>query len=87
MASIILIMALYGQEVFTMAYGLVYDYLMGQCIEAHNYFGAHFTKQGKKDGVKELSDIQEVIVKEMLFNPFISYTVVFTPIFFSFEVV
>ena len=32
-----------------MAYGLVYDYLNGQCIEAHNYFGAHFGEEnGKK---------------------------------------
>ncbi len=27
-----------------MAYGLVYDFLMGQCIDAHNYFGAHFVE-------------------------------------------
>lgn len=25
-----------------MAYGLLYDFLMGQTIEAHHYFGAHF---------------------------------------------
>ena len=33
-----------------MAFGLLYDFLMGQCIEAHNYFGAHFIeiKEGKK---------------------------------------
>ena len=31
-----------------MAYGLLYDYLNGQCIEAHNYFGAHFSE--KKNG-------------------------------------
>ena len=30
-----------------MAFGLLYDYLTGQCIEAHNYFGAHFEE---KDG-------------------------------------
>ena len=29
-----------------MAFGLLYDYLMGQCIEAYNYFGAHFTEDG-----------------------------------------
>ena len=29
-----------------MAFGLLYDYLMGQCIEAYNYFGAHFEKDG-----------------------------------------
>lgn len=28
-----------------MAYGLLYDYLNGQCIEAFNYFGAHFVKR------------------------------------------
>ena len=28
-----------------MAYGILYDFLMGQTIEAYNYFGAHFTKQ------------------------------------------
>ncbi|HBS10201.1 MAG TPA: 1,4-alpha-glucan branching enzyme [Firmicutes bacterium] len=28
-----------------MAYGLLYDYLNGQCIEAYNYFGAHFVKK------------------------------------------
>ena len=30
-----------------MAFGLLYDFLNGQCIEAHNYFGAHFSE---KDG-------------------------------------
>ena len=28
-----------------MAYGLLYDFLNGQCIEAHNYFGAHFNER------------------------------------------
>ena len=28
-----------------MAFGLLYDYLNGQCIEAHNYFGAHFSEK------------------------------------------
>ena len=28
-----------------MAYGLLYDFLNGQCIEAHNYFGAHFSNK------------------------------------------
>ena len=28
-----------------MAYGLLYDYLTGQCIEGYNYFGAHFIKK------------------------------------------
>lgn len=33
-----------------MAYGLLYDFLMGQCITAYDYFGAHFmsVKKGKK---------------------------------------
>ncbi|MCR4911722.1 MAG: 1,4-alpha-glucan branching protein GlgB [Bacilli bacterium] len=34
-----------------MAYGIIYDYLMGQSINAYDYFGAHFTKQDGKDGV------------------------------------
>ena len=34
-----------------MAYGLLYDFLFGQSIEAHNYFGAHFTKVNGKEGV------------------------------------
>lgn len=35
-----------------MAFGLLYDFLMGQCIEAHNYFGAHFTQdENGVDGV------------------------------------
>lgn len=29
-------------EVFDMAYGLLYDYLMGQSIDGFRYFGAHF---------------------------------------------
>ena len=28
-----------------MAYGLLYDFLNGQCIEAHSYFGAHFSEK------------------------------------------
>lgn len=28
-----------------MAYGLLYDYLTGQCIEGYKYFGAHFIKK------------------------------------------
>ena len=31
-----------------MAFGLLYDFLNGQCIEAHNYFGAHFSEKGKQ---------------------------------------
>ena len=34
-----------------MAFGLLYDFLMGQCIEAHNYFGAHFETKDKVEGV------------------------------------
>ena len=33
-----------------MAYGLVYDYLVGQCIDAYTYFGAHLEKKGKQTG-------------------------------------
>jgi len=34
-----------------MAYGLLYDFYFGQTIDAYQYFGAHFTKQGNKKGV------------------------------------
>ena len=35
-----------------MAYGLLYDFLMGQCLDAHNYFGAHFVdKENGEHGV------------------------------------
>ena len=30
---------------FAMAYGILYDYLMGQCTRAYEYFGAHFGYQ------------------------------------------
>lgn len=33
-----------------MAYGLLYDYLVGQCIDAYTYFGAHQIKQGDEAG-------------------------------------
>lgn len=33
-----------------MAYGLLYDFLMGQSIEAYKYFGAHRVKNGDKEG-------------------------------------
>ena len=33
-----------------MAFGLLYDFLMGQTIEAYKYFGAHFVTQNKKEG-------------------------------------
>ena len=34
-----------------MAYGITYDYLMGQCSNAYEYFGAHFTEVDGKKGV------------------------------------
>ncbi|MDD2398238.1 MAG: 1,4-alpha-glucan branching protein GlgB [Bacilli bacterium] len=36
-----------------MAYGLVYDYLIGQSIEAYKYFGAHFVRE-------EVEEIEEL---------------------------
>lgn len=34
-----------------MAFGLLYDYLMGQTVEAYRYFGAHFVEKDGKSGV------------------------------------
>ena len=34
-----------------MAYGLLYDYLQGQCIDGFRYFGAHFENHDGVDGV------------------------------------
>ena len=34
-----------------MAFGILYDYLMGQTIDAYLYFGAHFIEQNKVKGV------------------------------------
>ena len=34
-----------------MAFGLLYDFLMGQSIDSYKYFGAHFVKQDGVDGV------------------------------------
>ena len=34
-----------------MAFGTVYDYLMGQCTDAYRYFGAHFEKRDNVCGV------------------------------------
>ena len=34
-----------------MAFGLLYDYLMGQSIDAYKYFGAHFEKRDGVSGV------------------------------------
>ena len=39
-----------------MAFGLLYDYLMGQTMEAYNYFGAHFTTKNKQDGVMTMCE-------------------------------
>ena len=33
-----------------MAFGILYDYLMGQSINAYDYFGAHFIEEKKKVG-------------------------------------
>ena len=33
-----------------MAYGLLYDYLMGQCTNAYEYFGCHFEKRDNVEG-------------------------------------
>lgn len=40
---------------YRMAYGILYDFLMGQSIEAYKYFGAHFIKK-EIDG-KEISGV------------------------------
>lgn len=34
-----------------MAFGILYDYLVGQTIDAYTYFGAHFEKQKDVEGV------------------------------------
>ena len=34
-----------------MAFGLLYDFLMGQSIEAYKYFGAHFEERNGEQGV------------------------------------
>ena len=34
-----------------MAYGVLYDFLMGQSIEAYKYFGPHFVIDDDKEGV------------------------------------
>ena len=38
-----------------MAFGLLYDYLVGQCSNAYEYFGAHF--ETKKIGRKNVSGV------------------------------
>lgn len=35
-----------------MAFGLLYDYLVGQCIDAFTYFGAHLDKEGDEIGFR-----------------------------------
>ena len=45
------------KEKINMAYGLLLDYLNGQCVEGYNYFGAHFIK-------KEVEEIVEVPLKK-----------------------
>ena len=45
-----------------MAYGLLYDYLMGQSINAYDYFGAHFIEEKKKVGRRN------VITKGVVFR-------------------
>ena len=39
-----------------MAYGLLYDYLTGQCINAYQYFGAHFEEREYKVGNKTVKE-------------------------------
>ena len=55
-----------------MAYGILYDYLMGQTIEAYSYFGAHFTSveeevevlsEGKGKKKKEKRQIYGVVFR------------------------
>ena len=38
-----------------MAFGLLYDFLMGQTLDAHQYFGAHFEE--RKEGKKTISGV------------------------------
>ena len=45
-----------------MAYGILYDYLMGQSINAYEYFGAHFIEEKTKVGRKN------VITKGVVFR-------------------
>lgn len=40
----------YARIISIMAYGLFYDYLVGQCIDAFTYFGAHPEKRGEQNG-------------------------------------
>ena len=40
-----------------MAFGLLFDYLNGQCINAYKFFGAHFEQ-------REIEEIVEVPLKK-----------------------
>ena len=60
-----------------MAYGILYDFLMGQTIEAYKYFGAHFVKQEvmqdiliplKKDPTKSKKSKVKVMVEGVVFR-------------------
>ena len=46
-----------------MAFGLLYDYLMGNCIDAFSYFGAHFISRKSKNGVKSSADENGVVFR------------------------
>ena len=39
-----------------MAFGVLYDFLVGQTIDAHTYFGAHFGYREKKAGKKTIKE-------------------------------
>ena len=65
---------LHSKEGFTcMAYGLLYDFLMGQTIDAYHYFGAHFEERAvtevhviqQKNGRPRTSK-KDAVLKEML---------------------
>jgi len=49
-----------------MAFGLLYDYLMGQCIDGYTYFGAHAETRNRKKGfvfrlyAPEVSDVSVI---------------------------
>jgi len=58
-----------------MAYGIVYDYLMGQSIDAFRYFGAHFgfievEKEVLEPGKTKRSKPKKVKVKDKLYGVF-----------------
>ena len=60
-----------------MAFGILYDFLMGQTIEAYKYFGAHFEKRIiereidvplKKDSSKTKKTLGKVEVNGVVFR-------------------